>query len=516
MPEPLARQERPSSARAWAIARALLLVGLVAAAGYWLFADTVRKYAPSVGRRPLRVSFWGPFQEFRMWKTMLANFRRRHPDVPVRMEYFPSRYEQKIGQLLVADDAPDVILYQDEPFPNIIEHDPNRGIEPKFANLTRLSRRLGEGEACTREALLKTFWRTSVEYFGRWEGPGEDRAWQQYALPVWGGCNLFYYNKACFRRAGIRLATLPGPEGLVRDPNGGWLLDDEHWDLREFVEVCKLLTLDEDGDGRKEQFGLSLNSSVYWLPLHYACGADILNAERTRTVFLGPAVERSLRLWQDLMYTYRATPRSAELGQMNEGVGFFTGRVAMFCSGPWGMPFLNETHLDYDVLHVPRNPETRRRATRITWDCVAVAAGSTKKAEAWRLVRHLTSMESMRVVADVQRSIPARKEARDYFISVNPRVTVRKFVETAGSYARMQPITKHWSIMTRAWGDAMRELRRENADERLTPAEAIGMFHADARLGKVLPPADADRAARYRRLYDERRTRRAARKEPAP
>ena len=483
--------------------RAAAVVCLVAAASYWLFADTIARYAPSVSARPLRVSFWGAFQEFRMWKRMLANFRRRHPGIPVRTEYFPSRYDQKIQQQLVAGDAPDVILWQDEPFPNLIETDPNRGIEPKFANLTRLA--AARGETLDRPYLLETFWKTAVDYFGRWEGRGAGRTWQQYALPVWGGCNLFYYNKACFRRCGIRVTKLPGPEGLVRDPaGGGWLLDDEHWDLDEFLQVLKLLTIDVDGDGRTDQFGLSVGWAVYWLPIHYACGADVLNEAKTRTVFYGPAVEKALALWQDVIYKYRVSPRPAELGQMNEGLGFFTGRVAMFGSGPWGMPFLNETGMDYDVLHVPRNPQTRQRATRITWDCVAVAAGSTRKDDAWRLVKHLTSMESMKVVADVQRSIPARKQAKDYFVTVNPRVSVRKFVETAGSYARVQPVTKHWPTMVRAWSNAMSELRRDNAAKRLTPAEAIGQFYTERKLTDVLPPADPAEAERYRQAYARR------------
>ena len=487
----------------WRVIRVALVVCIVAAVGYWMLADTMARYMPSVSARPLRVSFWGPFQEFRMWKRMIANFRLRHPGIDVRMEYFPSRYDQKIGQLLVADDAPDVILYQDEPFPNLIEVDRSRGIRPKFANLTQLAAE--QGETLDRQEMLKLFWQTSVDSFGRYEGDGQDRAWQQYGMPVWGGCNLFYYNKECFRRAGIRVATLPGDEGLVRSPDGsGWLLDDEKWDLGEFVEVCKILTLDVDGDGRNEQFGLSLGSAVYWLPLHYACGADVLNADRTRTVFMGPAVEKSLQLWQDVMFKYHVSPRAVELGQMGEGIGFFTGRVAMFCSGPWGMPFLNETQLDYDVLHVPRNPDTGQRATRITWDSVAVAANSTKRREAWLLVKHLSSMESMKVIADVQRSIPARRAAKDYFVEVNPRVTVRKFVDAAGSYARVQPITKHWSIMQRAWVDAMAELRRDNAEERLTPKEAIGLFHMAHRLTQVLPPADPDQAEQYRDIYRRR------------
>jgi ABC-type glycerol-3-phosphate transport system substrate-binding protein len=321
-------------------------------------------------------------------------------------------------------------------------------------------------------------------------------------MPIWGGCNLFYYNKACFQRCGLVVRTGRGRKGLARSADGtGWIVDDEKWTLSEFVEVCRLLTLDRDGDGRNEQFGLSLGSAVYWLPLHYACGADILNDARTRTVFYGPAVEKSLRLWQDMMFRYHCTPRAAELGQMGEGVGFFTGRVAMFCSGPWGMPFLNEVGLDYDVLHVPRDDRTGRRATRITWDCVAIAAGSQRKADAWRLIRHLTGLASMKVIANVQRSIPARREAKDYFIQVNPHVSVGKFVRAAGDYARMQPITKHWSIMARAWSNAMAELRRDNPAKRLTPAEAIGQFYTERKLTEVLPPADPAAAERYRRAY---------------
>jgi multiple sugar transport system substrate-binding protein len=483
------------------LATVLVVCAAAAAAGYWMVSDTVRFYSPSAEAHPLRVSFWGPYEEFEMWKEMLANFRREHPDVSVKMEYFPSRYEQKIQQLLVADDAPDVMLYQDEPFPNITEVDPNTGAQSKFLNLTRYAAEHDPaGQFDPNE-----FWRTAVEYFGRWEDRGRESRWQQYAIPIWGGCNLFYYNKACFRGAGLRVAELPGPEGLVRAPDGsGWLLDDDKWTLDEFLKVCDLLTVDRDGDGRIDQFGLSLGYSVYWLPLHYACGADILTKDLKRTAFHGPEVEASLRLWQDMIYKYHYSPRAAELGQMGEGVGFFTGRVAMFCSGPWGMPFLNASGVEYDVLHVPRNPTTRTRATRITWDAVAIFANSKKKPQAWMLVKHLTSLASMKVISKVQRSIPARKAAAGFFARYNPKVSVGKFVAAAGTYARKQPITKHWSIMERAWSDAMSELRRENAAKRLTPAEAIGKFYSEHRLMKVLPPSDPDEAERYRRIYRAR------------
>lgn len=481
--------------------RAAAAVCVAAGLAYWMLADTFRRYSPAAEDHPLRVSFWGPYEEFEMWKEMLANFRAGHPDVPVKMEYFPSRYDQKIQQLFVANDAPDVILWQDEPFPILIETDPNTGAEPKFLDLTRFAESRGESLD------LEAFWKTAVDYFGQYRGNGPHRRWHQYGMPIWGGCNLIYYNRDCFRRAGVTVASLPGDKGLLPAEGGkGWLLDDEKWTVDDFVDLCRILTVDRDGDGRIDQFGFNIPYVVYWLPMLYAYGADILTEDRTRTVFYGPAVEETLALWQDLIYKYHVSPRPAELGQMGEAVGFFTGRVAMFCTGPWGMPFLNVSGVDYDVLHVPRGRQGRQgqRGTRITWDAVTIFANSKKKDDAWLLVKHLTSLQSMKVVSKVQRSIPARKAAAEYFIQVNPKVSVRKFVDAAGSYARMQPITRHWSIMARAWSDAMSELHRDNPARRLTPAEAIGRFYSDYGLAKVLPPADANAADQYRQLYRRR------------
>ena len=131
---------------------------------------------------------------------------------------------------------------------------------------------------------------------------------------------------------------------------------------------------------------------------------------------------------------------------IGQNVAFLTERVAMFCSGPWSMPFLNETDLDYDVAHVPIGPAGRH--TRVTWDCLVMFAGSKRKEEAWKLIRFATSSEGERIVAGYQRSVPALRAAADEFVRHNPRVTARRFVE-AFDYARMQPISMRWQTMNR-------------------------------------------------------------------
>jgi len=469
--------------------RSLLCFCLAGAIGYWLFSDTVRHHLATDEAAALRVSFWGSYEEYQMWKELLAAFHEKFPAIRVKAEYLVGvRYEGKIQQLLVADAAPDVILFQDEPMPGFI----NSG---KFEDLTPYLATPGE------EIDLEDFWKTSVQSFGREEKNG----WRQYGVPIWGGCNLVFYNKDCFRRAGVRVAELPGPKGLVRDPKGsGWLLDDDKWTIDEFVQLARLLTVDEDGDGRTDRFGFLLPGFIYWLPWHWGVGARVLDEDFERIAFLGPECERSLQLWQDLRYKHGVSPTPAELGTMGQNVGFFTGRVAMFCSGPWAMPFLNSTRVDYDLLHIPRGTPGGPRFTRITWDCVAMFTKSKKKKEAWHLIHHLASLESQKIVARYQRSIPARKDAATFFETQNPRVHAAEFIEVAASYARMQPITDHWDLMNRTWVRATDDLQNPDPRYRLTPAEAIGEFLSDRELMKLYKTTSEEAAERYRAIYRRR------------
>lgn len=494
------------------IIRTALLTCFATGAAFWLFSDTISHYMPTDRTTPLRVSFWGPYEEFEMWKEMLAAFQAKHPGIEVRAEYVPSRYEQKIQQLFVADNAPDVILYQDEPYPNIIKSEKFEDLTP-YLERDRASMGL-DPNLDLYEALKRKFWPTAVESFyydrdGRTQGPR-----RVFGLPIWGGCNLLYYNKECFARSGIRVASLPsrfspddpnGPGGLAKDPNGGWILDDERWTIDDFVQVCRALTVDFDGDGRIDQFGYSLGWWGYYQPFIMTMEADILDKDLRRTTFYGPKVEKCLKLFQDMLYGYRVSPTPAELSQIGQGVGFYTGRVAIFNSGPWEMPFCNATGVGYDILHIPRNPLTRVRATRITWDAVNMFSGSKKKEQAWLLIRFLLSPEAQRIVAKVQRSIPALQEAKGAFISQNPRVRADKFVRVAGEYGRMQPITEYWDQMARACGDAFTELTNTESAKRLTPAEAIGLFLSDKKLMSVLPPADPAAAEKYRKAYENRK-----------
>src|SRR4051794_135260 len=195
--------------------RIAVLSALVLGTGYWLFGDTVRYHTSLPGRQPLRFSFWGSYEDFAMWKDVTGAFQRQ-TGIDVQLEYTPTRYEQKIQQLMVAGAAPDVILYQDEPFPAVVDDRMFEDLTPMLRTDPEYGPKITAAGGDAYAALDRVFANTMVESFGRYQeatrggkaGAGPQagaRTWHQYGMPVFGGCNLIYYNREAFRKAGIRV-----------------------------------------------------------------------------------------------------------------------------------------------------------------------------------------------------------------------------------------------------------------------------------------------------------------------
>ena len=329
----------------------------VAGALTWMFGDTCAHY---FGEKEgcLRVSDWGSYREHEMWEEIVTAFKERYPDIPVRRLYITERYEEQIQRLLLADDAPDVILFQDEPMPRFIS-------SREFECLDAYCQRPGLGIDLKRD-----YWNTAV-----WSFQQDGRA---YGIPIWGGDCLVIYNRTVFRETGV-----PEPPA--------------EWDLKQFVETCRGLTKDSDGDGRYEHYGFMVPFWVYWLPFHYAFGASYLDETRTEWALWGPEAEASYTFWQGLRHKHHVAPHRDELTE-GGGAAFMTGRVAMFISGPWAMPPLNEAEVDYDIAHIPKGYDGQH-GTRVTWDCLAMFSKSQKKDWAWKFIHFVASLPAQQIVA---------------------------------------------------------------------------------------------------------------------
>jgi len=431
------------------IVRTMSGVVICGAVGVWLFADTVRHYWLPAPDGVVRFSYWGDYQDHEAWTRIAAAFEAANPGVSIRQEWLPlSGYLSKIDHQLIAGDAPDVIMFQDEPFPRYA-----RG------HFEDLSTWLSNDESVARA--LDDCWPTAVDSF-QYEG-------RAFGVPLHGGNVLIFCNPDAFDRASRfhgRAIPMPSPD---------WTLDD-------FVALCRDLTIDEDGDGEPEQFGFLQPHWVYYLPFIWSCGADLLDESRTRWTLTGPAAVEAFALYGDLRHRYRVTPTQMEYAGQNSDTAFLSGRVAMCVTGPWFMPMLNRTNLRgrYHVAPIPSGRRPGR--TRVTWDglCINASSSAARRDGARRFLRFVLCESAQSVFAREQRAIPARRAVAGVFVAAGGGAgsPAASFLE-AMSNARMQPITADWLPMSSAIRNHLQSTLLDGP-ERVGPADAVRRLAEDS------------------------------------
>ena len=103
-----------------------------------------------------------------------------------------------------------------------------------------------------------------------------------YSIPPTFGTQIIFYNKALFKEQGLSY------------PQDGW-----SWE--EFGETCRKLTIDEDGDGKMEQFGCLSMEVWFWMPMIFQNRGRILD-ENGVCVFNSKEVFETLQFVKN-MYT---------------------------------------------------------------------------------------------------------------------------------------------------------------------------------------------------------------------
>ncbi len=422
-----------------------------AGALFWMFGDTYRYYFTSKADC-LRISYWGSVHEDAVMREIVDKFQKMYPEIPVKREYYTGVYEEKIQQLLLANEAPDVMQFQDETLPRFIQ-------SGKFEILDDYCQTPG-----LEIDLEHDYWPTAVachQYKGT-----------TYGIPIRGGLCLILYNREMFRQINI-----PEPH--------------DNWTMEEFLDTARKLTADVDGDGRLDRYGFQIPSWIYWLPFHFSFGADYLDSTRTIWTLWGPEALASYTFLQDLRFRYRVSPTRNELEQVPSYMLFLTGCVGMFVGGPWDMTRLDAADMDYGVAQIPIGPAGR--ATRVTWDSLVMFTGSKKKDWAWKFIHFVASKAGQDIIGKYRTTMPALKASSEEFVRNNKRDLGRRWVD-ALEYSRVQPVSNHWMLMNR-------EIKSETdmmLDNRQSPMETIRRLAVNPDLSKyfIMPDVQADQMQR--------------------
>lgn len=175
-----------------------------------------------------------------------------------------------------------------------------------------------------------------------------------YGVPTGFVPLTMFYNKALFAAADVEVPTT--------------------WD--EWVAAAKALTVDQDGDGTPEQYGVVLADHAtvgngVWPTLFYGNGGAVV--EDGEAVIDSPENAETLEFWRDAIAADQISPTGVD-GVTGDGL-YSSGRVGMYIGGPWMASISEENGIDYGIAPIPAGPVTQAASA------IGVAMALTEQAD---------------------------------------------------------------------------------------------------------------------------------------
>ncbi|MBN1347207.1 MAG: sugar ABC transporter substrate-binding protein [Phycisphaerae bacterium] len=299
-------------------------------------------------------------------RRIIELFEAENPDV--RVKFVPAPEEKLLG--MIAGGVP----------PDVWTIDHTRlGYFARRGVLMRLDERIAESPDVKLDACFPCTVET-CKYDGHF-----------YGLPHVFSPVCLVYNKSLFREAGV-------PE-----PSGDWT-----WD--EFLDACKRLTKDRDGDGRIDQFAIEIIWSYHRWPIFvWQNGGEVFDPVADKYVLDSPEAVEAIRFQYDLVFKHHVSP--SQLDQL-EGVSsqqwdirFAEQRVAMLTSTRYYLGRMKGFGgFEVGVCHMPRG---KKKSTIQIGSVVMVNANTRHADAAWRLAKFFHSARSQEIGVSGGRGLPS-------------------------------------------------------------------------------------------------------------
>lgn len=313
----------------------------------------------------MRFSSWqsSPTEE-RLIRECLQDFRVKHPEVEFKYEPIPGNYSEKIQLMLGTHIAPDLFWLKGYTSPSYLSFDVLQPLDGFISRDTAFD--LNDFFPVFRDAFKKD---------GHYYGMAKD--FNTY---------VFFYNKKMFADAGID--TVP-----------------HNWEALKAFSTR--LTLDSNGDGKTDQYGLVIEPVVEMVmpfvfqnegAFHDSAGELQINEEP----FL-QALEFYISLYRDGLATI-----PSDVGSGWNGDVFGRGHAAMAISGGWLIPYLQENYpdLEYGVTFLPAG---KRKATLAFSTAYVIPKDAKYPEDAWKLLSYLAGKEGMQKWTALGLAMPTRQ-----------------------------------------------------------------------------------------------------------
>lgn len=142
------------------------------------------------------------------------------------------------------------------------------------------------------------------------------RSGRIYGVPFAINTSIFFYNVDIIKNAGLNPEKLP-----------------ETWE--ELIEISKKLTVDKNGDGKIDIYGLAMwqNGINSFMPFLWSYGGRLFSEDGKRVVLTSEEMIKTVYMIKDLVHKYRIIPPNWT--DFEEAQAFLSGKLAMgpFISG---------------------------------------------------------------------------------------------------------------------------------------------------------------------------------------
>ncbi len=254
------------------------------------------------GSETIKVFLYMQEHEKEIYKGLVEKFAEEHKDEIKEVVFevtTQDEYNQKMIANMTAGDLPDVFYVGPAAVRSYVDNGYVLALDDYI-------------DAATIE---KT-WGTTQEIY-RYDGTNIGSG-SLYALPKDLSCFAFAYNQDLFDAAGLDYP----------DPNKPYTYD-------EFIEVCKKLTIDKDGDGEIDQWGVANADQFGMTPYLYSNGVKFLNEDMTKVnVANNPQMLEALTFYTDLTLN-GLTPSVDQDTALGGYQRWLDGQIGFYACGTW-------------------------------------------------------------------------------------------------------------------------------------------------------------------------------------
>lgn len=401
------------------LAAVMIVMLLLSACG----GETVSTPAPAASMPSGEISFqlFGDPEEVAVFQAVVDGYKTYNPNVKVNLDAVADQgdYMTKLSSALAGGTAPDVFLLNYRRYGQFLGKNQIEPIEPYFAKSATLKK--------------EAFFDVPLKAFS-------DQGKLQ-CVPLNVSSMVVYYNKDLFQKYNVPLPT-------------------DDWTWQQFQEAAQKLTVDTDGDGKPNIYGLGVEPSIIRMaPFIWQNGGSLVDSETNPTKMTLDSAEatQAIEFFMNLSNKLKVVPTEAEFRAQDFEARFKEGTLGMTLNSRRVVPvFRTIKGFTWDVAAPPSGKAGR--VSVLHSDGYCMAATSKNKDAAWNFMEYALGKDGQGIAAKLGRTVPSLKDVANSPVFLDPnQAPLNSKVFLDDRQHKPLPVLPQWPAMEKAVNSELEE-----------------------------------------------------------